>query len=73
MNKSDDFWKALEGNMPVTFPRRRVSELTGGLLSARVMANLDSQGKGPSIKIQIGKHINYQRENFLDWLKSRVS
>lgn len=73
MNCTDTFWKTLEGNMPITFPRKRVFELTGGLLSAKVMANLDSQGKGPSIKVSIGKHINYQRENFVGWLKSRAS
>ncbi len=65
------FWTAMASKMPETFPRKNVEALTGGLISAKVMANLDSAGKGPKVKVQIGKHVNYCREDFIEWLKSR--
>lgn len=54
------------------FARDRVGDLTGGALSSRHMANLDSQGKGPKGAFKIGRKKCYPTDNFCDFLIDRL-
>jgi hypothetical protein len=69
--ENEQFWQSLERNLPNVFPRKAVPNLTGGFLSAGTMGNLDSQGKGPAVKVRVGKYVGYEKVSFLTWLKGR--
>ena len=51
--------------------RKKIEEFTGGLISPGYIANLDSQGKGPSGRIQVGRQIAYPVSSIILWLESR--
>jgi hypothetical protein len=53
--------------------RDKVSEFTGGIINPRTLANLDSQGLGPKIRIRVGRKIAYNVEDFCAWLESRAN
>jgi hypothetical protein len=69
--ESETFWKRLEAALPPVFARAKVGVLSGGIIASGTMANLDSQGKGPPIRVRIGKHTAYERISFLLWLRGR--
>lgn len=53
--------------------RREFGKFTGGLISAKYMANLDSQGLGPEGRFRIGKRgIGYFVSNAVAWLEKRA-
>ena len=49
--------------------RSEISKFTGGLFSSGRMRNLDSQGKGPKIRIRSGRKIAYNVEDLIEWLR----
>jgi hypothetical protein len=51
--------------------RKKISELTGGIISPKYLANLDCAGKGPSKRIRIGGQIAYEIHALIEWLSSR--
>jgi hypothetical protein len=51
--------------------RTEVDRFTGGILSEKYLANLDSQGKGPSGRIRVGRRIAYSVDSFIAWLEAR--
>jgi hypothetical protein len=58
-------WKSL------IVARTEIKEFTGGLISEKYLANLDSTGKGPAGRIRIGRKIAYPVVEFVQWLESR--
>lgn len=68
----DAVWEDLEDKLSPVVSRRQLSELLGGLLSPRTLANLDSQGKGPGYKIKIGRAVGYPKDVVMSWLKQRM-
>jgi len=64
--------ESLRQNLPPVFNRRTVQIALGQIISARTLANLDYQKKGPSKKY-LGKTVVYERDSFLTWLSSRLS
>jgi len=57
---------------PPLISRSEASRLTGGLISPRTLANLDSLGQGPKNKVRLGKKVAYERQAFLDFLAKRL-
>jgi len=53
--------------------RQEVSRFTGGIISEKYLANLDSAGKGPAGRVKIGRKIAYPVKEFIAWLESRSS
>jgi hypothetical protein len=51
--------------------RTEVDNFTGGVMSEKYLANLDSQGEGPPERIRIGRKIAYPVKPFIRWLESR--
>ena len=65
--------RALAQKWPSTLvARSEVGQLTGGLIHRRTLANLDSQGHGPSNRFRVGKKVCYPLEDFLSWLEGRI-
>ena len=55
---------------PVVF-RTESEKFTGGGISEKYLANLDSQGKGPTGRFRIGRKICYPVTEFVEWLEKR--
>lgn len=52
--------------------REFAAELTGGAISARYMANLDSLQLGVPNSFKVGRRQCYLAENFLRWIDARL-
>lgn len=59
-------------SLPPLIPRRRVADLTGGLVHPKTLANLDNLGKGPKERLKLGRCIAYPKRSFVDWLSGRI-
>lgn len=53
--------------------RREVERFTGGALRARTLANLDSLGQGPSVRLKIGRSVCYPVDVLVAWLEMRAT
>lgn len=51
--------------------RTEAKEFSGGLIGEKYLANLDSQGKGPSGRIRCGRKVAYPVDEFVRWLEAR--
>lgn len=51
--------------------RTEVEKFTGGLISEKYQANLDSAGKGPLERIRSGRKIGYPKYPYVKWLENR--
>ena len=51
--------------------RTEIEKFTGGLISEKYQANLDSAGKGPEGRIRIGRKVAYPVNEYLTWLETR--
>lgn len=59
---------SLMESMPATFPRNKVHDVTGGMITGTHMANLASLGDTP-LYGQPGKKIVYEKNTFLKWFE----
>lgn len=50
--------------------RVEVGRFTGGLISAKYLANLDSMGQGPK-RITCGRKVGYPVNDLVAWLRAR--
>jgi len=53
--------------------RSEVPRFTGGLISEKYIANLDSCGKGPEGRFRVGRKIAYPTDKLVEWLRSRAT
>jgi len=53
--------------------RTEIYSFTGGLMSEKYIANLDSQGNGPANRFRVGRKIAYPVIDVVKWLESRGS
>ncbi len=67
----NDAYADLEKTLPPILSRTEVPKLTGGLISAGRLANLDCEGKGPR-SIRLGRKVGYTRADFIAWMRSRA-
>lgn len=51
--------------------RTEIARFTGGLVSEKYLANLDSQGRGPEGRFRLGRKIAYPVPCLLAWLQGR--
>jgi hypothetical protein len=73
MNRTHEDLKTLADKWPSTFvSRQEVGRFTGGIVSEKYIANLDSKGLGPQGRLRIGGKVAYPVENLIRWLESRV-
>jgi hypothetical protein len=52
--------------------RTEVETFTGGAITAKYLANLDSLGKGPKGRLRVGRKILYPTSSFCEWLIDRT-
>jgi hypothetical protein len=51
--------------------RKAIKEFSGGILSAKTMANMDSLGTGPEGRFLMMNQTCYPVESLVAWLKSK--
>jgi hypothetical protein len=73
VNTKENFIAEIKQALPPVFARDAVGRLTGGLISPRTLANLDSLGRGPRHRVRVGKKVAYSREAFIEWIESRTA
>lgn len=67
-------FSSLAEKWPSTFvSRSEVGRFTGGIVSPKTMANLDSQRLGPDGAIKFGKKVVYPVNCLIAWLDQRAS
>ncbi len=72
MNKAD--LSELKNRWPSPFvARTEIKTFSGGLISEKYIANLDSQGAGPEGRFRVGRKIAYPVASLIKWLESRSS
>ena len=69
---TEDFFKALERELPPMVSRAEASRATGGLISAKTLSNNDALHIGPCGKIRIGSKVGYTRESFIAYLRNKL-
>lgn len=63
---------ALIEQLPPIVQRRRVAELTYGLVNACTLANLDSKGLGPEDRMKLAGRVVYSKDSFAAWLLNQI-
>ena len=52
--------------------RVEIERFTGGIMSAKYLANLDSLGEGPT-RIRCGRKVGYPTTDLVAWLRARAN
>jgi len=52
--------------------RTEIDKFSGGLMSSKYVANLDSQGRGP-VRVVCGRKVGYPVRDLVQWLRERSS
>ena len=68
--EKDIFDQMAEGWGSKLVARTQISQFTGGLLSSKYAANLDSQGLGP-VRVRCGRKVGYPVQSLVRWLRDR--
>lgn len=71
-NSKLDFESYLN-KLPPFIARKDVSNILGGTISPKTLANADSLGIGPEIKTQCGRTVVYETGSLLKWMNSKRS
>lgn len=70
MNKGN--FQSLAERWPSSWvARTEIERFTGGIISEKYLANLDSAGKGPAGRVRIGRKVAYPVNEFIKWLEGR--
>ena len=57
---------------PPLLTRIEVQKITGGAISAKCRANLDSEQKGIKTRLKIGSKVVYPKKAVIEFLKNRA-
>ena len=67
----EKIFEAYSRTEPEILTRQKIHELTGGLISAKTLANLDCEGDGIQPRLRIGGKVAYPKEAAITFLKQR--
>lgn len=67
---TQDILKLLEETLPPCFPRKKVHELTFGMVNPRTLANRDCNNTGPKERFFVKRETWYQKPKFLEYVKT---
>jgi len=59
-------------DIPLFVTRQKAVEILGGLFARGTLANMDSRGLGPKVKIRVGGKIAYPRDSFIEWVQEKT-
>ena len=69
--KNESVLFSIESKLPPVIARDHVPKLLGGVISAKTLANLDSEGRGPK-RARVGRKVVYITADLLQWLETRT-
>lgn len=70
--KNENVFQSMADRWPSSFvARTEVERFTGGIISEKYLANLDSQNKGCPGRVRCGRKIAYPVSEFVKWLAAR--
>jgi hypothetical protein len=73
MNQDSNLLKELSEKWPsAVVARSEVRKFSGGLLSEKTLANLDSRGEGPTGRIRVERKVCYPVAALITWLEGRA-
>ena len=67
----EQIFESLARTAPEIITRQKLHELTGGLISEKTLANMDSTGDGILPRLRIGGKIAYPKDAAISWLEQR--
>ena len=67
----EEIFNNLSRKAPEIVTRKKLYELTGGLVSEKTLANLDSLGEGIQPRMRIGGKVAYPKAAAITFLKQR--
>ncbi|EMG37138.1 hypothetical protein PCS_01974 [Desulfocurvibacter africanus PCS] len=73
MQSVDQIIDSLRLHLPEFIARAEVPTLLGGMVSAKTLANADSQLEGPEGSFRCGRKVVYPKESLLRWLRPRLA
>jgi len=53
--------------------RQEAKKFSGGIISEKTLANLDSQGIGPAGRLRIGRKVAYSVSSLIEFLEGRAT
>jgi len=68
----DQLIDELREELPPIWERPRTTQLTGGVVNSRTLANRMSQSEGPSGTFKMGRKVIIAREPFLEWFSQLI-
>lgn len=68
--EKDIFQEMAERWPSAVVARTQIERFTGGLLSCKYLANLDSSGQGPA-RVTCGRKVGYPTKDLVAWLRDR--
>lgn len=66
-------FQSLYEQMPELVDRKTASRLSGGMVAPGSIANADSVGDGPAVRVRTGRKVAYPRLEFVKWLAARCT
>ena len=70
---NDDVFNKMAARWPSSIvARAEVKNFTGGGISPKTIANADSEGKGPTTRLVIGRRVCYPVSDLIDWLRKNA-
>lgn len=71
-NLLDKIFENLAKKAPELLTRNKLQEITGGLVTAKTLANIDSENKtGITPRLRVGGKVCYPKDAAIAWLKQR--
>lgn len=67
----EQIFENLARTAPEILTRQKLHDLTGGLVSVKTLANLDSEGEGILPRLRIGGKVAYPKSAAISWLEKR--
>lgn len=67
----EQIFENISRKAPEIITRKKLHELTGGLVSVKTLANLDCEGDGIQPRLRIGGKVAYPKEATIAFLKRR--
>jgi hypothetical protein len=71
--KKDIFQQMADGWGSEIVARTHIGKFTGGMLSNKYCANLDSLNMGCPGRVRIGRKVGYPVESLVAWMRARAS
>jgi hypothetical protein len=67
MNNQELLLSAMRNELPPVFCRQDVIKYCGGIFKPKTLKNMDGKGRGPDVKVRVGKKVAYERDSFIRW------